>query len=253
MKNGDADKDHELDLAHWIDDRLAARLPDGEWQPNATRGLARFQEQRTAKRPRRWAWVTAGVIATSLSLAAFPATRMFARRCVSVCVSQSSRVRQFFMGNASSLAPSNVFTKLGDRAMAPDFTLNDATGKPVKLSDFRGKVILLNFWATWCVPCRAEIPLLVGFQQTYRDRQFEVLGVSADEDGWASVMPYIDEKKMNYRVMIGNIDVVHSYGGLGVIPTTLIIDRSGRIAATHLGLCRKDEYEADIQAVLNEQ
>src|SRR5438270_12176902 len=115
MKNGDADKDHELDLGHWIEDRLAARLPDGEWQPNATRGFARFQDERNAKRPRRqrWAWVTAGVIATSLSLVAFPATRKFAQRCVSACVSQSSRVRQFFLGHALGLAPSNAFMKPG--------------------------------------------------------------------------------------------------------------------------------------------
>jgi peroxiredoxin len=254
MKNRDVDKDQELDLGHWIDDRLAARLPNGDWQPSATRGFARFQEQRDAKRPRgqRWAWVAAGALATSLSLVAFPATRMFAQRCVSACVSQSSRVRQFFTGNASSPTASNVFMKPGNRTMAPDFTLSDASGQSVRLSDFRGKVVLLNFWATWCAPCRVEIPLLIGFQQTYRNRDFVILGVSLDES-WKSVKPYIDKKKMNYRVMIGNADVTNQYGGLEVIPTTLIIDKTGRIAATHLGLCSRNEYEADIQALLKEQ
>jgi peroxiredoxin len=136
--------------------------------------------------------------------------------------------------------------------IAPDFTLSDATGRVVTLSDFRGKVVLLNFWATWCVPCSAEVPLLVEFQREYRDRGFEVLGVSLDEDGWKSVKPYIDARHVNYPVMIGNGDIARAYGGLESVPMTLIIDKSGRIAVTHVGLCRKDEYEADIRAVLNE-
>ena len=102
------------------------------------------------------------------------------------------------------------------------------------------------------MPCRAEVPLFVEFQQEYRDRGFEVLGVSLDEDGWKSVKPYIDARHVNYPVMIGNGDIARAYGGLESVPMTLIIDKSGRIAATHVGLCRKDEYEADIRAVLNE-
>jgi peroxiredoxin len=252
MKNGDADKNREL--SQWIDECLAARLPDGEWQPNTARGLARFQEQRNTKRlhGRSWAWVAAGALAASFSLVAFPATRILAQRCVSACVGQSSPVRQFFTGNSATLAASTVFKKPADRTMAPDFTLNDASGQSVKLSEFRGRVVLLNFWATWCGPCKVEIPLLMEFQRTYRNRDFVVLSVSLDES-WKVVKPYIEEERMNYRVMIGNSDVAHQYGGLEVIPSTLIIDKSGRIAATHLGLCSRKEYEADIQAVVNEQ
>jgi thiol-disulfide isomerase/thioredoxin len=254
MKNGDVDKDQQLDLGHWIDDCLATRLPDGEWQPNVARGFARFKEQRDAKRSRgrRWAWVAVGALATSLSLVAFPATRIFAQRCVSACVGQSSLVRQFFAGNSGTLAARSVLKKPADRTMAPNFALNDVFGKSVKLSDFRGQVLLLNFWATWCSPCKAEIPLLVEFQQIYRNRNFAILGVSLDES-WDSVKSYMDERKMNYRVVIGNAEVAHQYGGPEAIPTTLIIDKSGRIAARHLGLCSRSEYDADIQTVLNEQ
>ena len=250
MKNRD-----EQENSRWVEDRLAARLPDSQWQPNVNRGLAQFREQVDTKRAGapRWAWLTAGVIVTSLSLAAFPATRMFAQRCVSACVSQSSRVEEFFTGSPATSTPRTVFRKPGDRMMAPEFTLSDASGAQVRLSDFRGKVVLLNFWATWCGPCKVEIPLLLGLQQEHRDQNFEILGVSLDEDGWHSVKPYMDEKKMTYRVMIGNAEIAHLYGGLDVIPATLIIDKSGRIAATHIGLCNKDEYEADIQAVLKEQ
>jgi cytochrome c biogenesis protein CcmG/thiol:disulfide interchange protein DsbE len=90
-----------------------------------------------------------------------------------------------------------------DRKNAPDFTLKDATGKNVKLSDFKGKVVLLNFWATWCGPCKIEIPWFIDFQQQYKDKDLVILGVSMDDDGWKSVKPYVEQKKINYRVMIG--------------------------------------------------
>ena len=253
MKENNSDQSNEHDIRHWVEDRLSARLPDIDWEPNASRGFARLLASRAKqRRGRPWAWVAVGLMVTSLSLAAVPATRVFAQRCISACVNQSSKMRQFFMGTAAEVTGSNVFLKTIERQMAPDFTLSDATGQPIKLSDFRGKVVVLNFWATWCVPCRVEVPLLNGFQQTYGNRNVAVLGISLDEDGWTSVRPYMEEKSMSYRVMIGTNDVALAYGGLQTVPTTLVIDRFGRIAATHLGLCRKDEYEADIQAVLNE-
>jgi peroxiredoxin len=237
----------------WVQDLLTDRAPGTEWQPDVARAFAQFQQKVREGRShgRTWLWPMAAILATGVSLAAFPVTRVFAERCVSACVTESSRVRQLFAG-ASGAASKNVFAEPGYRMIAPDFTLRDATGRVVTLSDFRGKVVLLNFWATWCVPCSAEVPLFVEFQQEYRDRGFEVLGVSLDEDGWKSVKPYIDARHVNYPVMIGNGDIARAYGGLESVPLTLIIDKSGRIAATHVGLCRKDEYEADIRAVLNE-
>jgi peroxiredoxin len=133
----------------------------------------------------------------------------------------------------------------------PDFTLNDASGHPVRLSDFRGKVVLLNFWTTSCRQCDSEIPWFQEFQQTYRDG-LVVLGVSLDKDGWASARPYLEGRKINYRVMVGGDEVARLAGGARSIPTTLIIDKSGRIAVTHRGFCSKSEYEADTQALLAE-
>ena len=92
----------------------------------------------------------------------------------------------------------------GQRKAAPNFTLKDADGNPVNLTDYRGKVVLVNFWATWCGPCEVEIPWFVEFEQKYRDQGFAVLGVSMDDDGWKSVRPYIASHKINYRVVIGS-------------------------------------------------
>jgi len=136
------------------------------------------------------------------------------------------------------------------RKATPDFTLKDSTGATVKLSDYRGKVVLLNFWATWCGPCKVEIPWFMDFQKTYKDRDFAVLGVSMDEGGWDDVKPYIDQHKINYRVLLGNDEVSHLFGSIDSLPTTLIIDREGRIASMHLGLVAKSTYQKQIEQLL---
>jgi peroxiredoxin len=248
------DKNSDKNTDRWVEDRLAALAPDSEFQPDTLRGLAQFRQKRekARNRNRRWGWVAAGAVAAGLPLMAFPTTRVFAQRCVSACVSQTNWVRTLFAGNISSSAPGTVYVKPDARRMAPDFVLDDASGNPVRLSDFRGKVVLLNFWATWCAPCGIEIPWFIEFQNTYQGRGLTALGVSLDEDGWDAVRPYIDKRKVNYRVMVGNDDVAQLYGA-NALPATFIIDKSGRIAATHVGLCSKGEYEADIKAVLNEQ
>ncbi len=138
-----------------------------------------------------------------------------------------------------------------DRKIAPDFTLTDAAGKEVKLSDYRGKVVLLNFWATWCGPCTLEIPWFVEFEQEYKSKGFEVIGVSMDEEGWKAIKPYIAERKINYRILLGNDSVTQLYGGVDSLPTTFIIDRDGKFAfAPHVGLAAKNEYLREIQDLL---
>jgi peroxiredoxin len=148
--------------------------------------------------------------------------------------------------NAASKAPK-------DRKPAPEFTLTDANGSPVKLSDYRGKVVLLNFWATWCGPCALEIPWFIEFEQQYKSRGLEVVGVSMDDDGWAAVKPYVSEHKLNYRVLLGNDSVSQLYGGVEALPTTFLIDRDGKIAFVHVGLAGKDEYLSEIQTLLDEK
>jgi len=147
--------------------------------------------------------------------------------------------------------PENFHLKsANERKATPDFSLKDATGAVVKLSDFKGKVVLLNFWATWCGPCKIEIPWFMDFQKTYKDRDFAVLGVSMDEDGWDSVKPYIEQHKMNYQVVIGNDQISQLFGSIESLPTTLVIDREGRIASMHVGLVAKNTYQKEIELLL---
>ena len=139
-----------------------------------------------------------------------------------------------------------------DRKSAPEFTLKDANGQTVHLADYKGKVVLLDFWATWCGPCKVEIPWFMEFEQQFKDRGFAVLGVSMDEDGWEAVKPYIQDLKINYRVLLGNEEISDLYGGLDSLPTTLLIDRHGRIASVHIGLSLgKEEFRDDIAHLLD--
>ena len=136
------------------------------------------------------------------------------------------------------------------RHLAPDFELKDGSGKLVRLSDYRGKVVLLDFWATWCGPCNIEIPWFEEFERTYKDKGFAVLGVSMDDDGWKAITPFVAEKKINYRILLGNDKTGDQYGGLEALPTTFMIDREGRIAKTFVGLSDKKEFEDVIQKLL---
>jgi peroxiredoxin len=134
---------------------------------------------------------------------------------------------------------------------AAEFTLKDANGTSVKLSDYRGKVVLLNFWATWCGPCALEVPWFIEFEQQYKARGFAVLGVSMDEDGWTAIKPFLAEHKVNYRVLLADEKVGELYGGLDALPTTFIIDQGGKIAfPPHIGLVNKNEYVTEIQSLL---
>lgn len=138
------------------------------------------------------------------------------------------------------------------RKHAPDFSLKDANGATVKLSDYKGKVVLLDFWATWCGPCKIEIPWFMEFEKTYKDRKFAVLGVSMDDDGWSVVKPYVEKNRINYRILLGNENTGSLYGGVDSLPTTFLIDRAGRIASTHVGLSTsKSGFENEIKQLLD--
>jgi peroxiredoxin len=145
---------------------------------------------------------------------------------------------------AASVKPDN------ERKDAPDFTLKDADGKSVHLKDYRGKVVLLDFWATWCSPCKIEIPWFIEMQRKSKDKGLEVLGVSMDDEGWEVVKPFVAERGINYRIVIGNDETAQLYGGVDALPTTFLIDRGGKIAAVHVGLASRKDFEDGVDELL---
>ena len=137
-----------------------------------------------------------------------------------------------------------------ERKTAPDFALKDSDGKVVHLSDYKGKVVLLDFWATWCGPCKLEIPWFMDLQRKNKDRGFEVLGVSMDDEGWEVVKPFLNDLKVNYRVVMGNDTTAQTYGGVDALPTTFLIDKTGKIAAVHVGLASRKDFEDGVEELL---
>ena len=135
---------------------------------------------------------------------------------------------------------------------ASEWELKEVDGRTVKLSDFRGKVVILDFWATWCGPCQMEIPGFVDLQKKNKEQGLAVIGVSLDDGGPESVKPYLKRLKVNYPVVIGNTKVTGDYGGIEAIPTTFIINRRGEIVSKHLGYTEEKQFEAEIKPLLKE-
>jgi thiol-disulfide isomerase/thioredoxin len=133
---------------------------------------------------------------------------------------------------------------------APTWALTDMSGKVLKSSDLLGKVVLVDFWATWCGPCKASIPHLVDLYTRYQDKGVEVVGVSLDQQGPKVVKPFIDKYKINYPVVMGNGKVAQDFGGVRGIPTAFVITQDGKIFKTYVGLRPKETYEVDIKALL---
>ncbi len=133
---------------------------------------------------------------------------------------------------------------------APGFELTSLDGKEVKLSDYRGKAVLLNFWATWCGPCKIEMPWIVDLQNKYRGQGLEVIGVSMDDGGRDNVQKFAQQMGLNYTVLIGKEAVGEAYGGVEGLPTTFYIDRNGVIVDSNAGLISKSEIEDNIKKAL---
>jgi peroxiredoxin len=135
--------------------------------------------------------------------------------------------------------------------MAPDFTLKDISGKTVKLSDYKGKAVVLNFWATWCPPCKTEIPWFEDLAEKYRAQGLEVLGVAMDDASDKDIASFAQEMKMNYPVLLGKEETSSLYGGVDMLPTTFYIDRNGKITDHVLGLVSRKEIEDNAVKALN--
>ena len=135
---------------------------------------------------------------------------------------------------------------------APAWVLQDVDGKTVSSDQVKGKVVVLDFWATWCGPCRSEIPGYVELQKKYGDAGLVIVGVSLDRVGPAVVKKFIEEQKINYLVVMGDDKIAEAFGGVDAIPTTFIIDRSGTARFRKEGAMEHDEFEAILKPFLNQ-
>jgi len=140
---------------------------------------------------------------------------------------------------------------LSKGSVAPDFELKTLDGKPVKLSSFRGKAVLLNFWATWCGPCKVETPWLVDFYKQYQPQGLEIVGVAMDDSGSGKeIAKFVKEMNVNYTILEGTDAVGDAYGGIDGLPITFFIDRNGKIVKMVVGLTGHRDLEGDIKQAL---
>jgi cytochrome c biogenesis protein CcmG/thiol:disulfide interchange protein DsbE len=145
---------------------------------------------------------------------------------------------------------------------APNFSLEDLSGKKVSLADYKGKALLINFWATWCGPCKLETPWLVELRNQYQAKGFEIVGISAEDDevtpadraGWAkdkaAIASFVKQEHVAYPVLIGGDSISNTYGGLEAMPTSFWVDRSGKVISAQMGITSKDDMEAKIKKAL---
>jgi thiol-disulfide isomerase/thioredoxin len=146
--------------------------------------------------------------------------------------------------------PNYVPASQKSSAVAPDFTLPTVDGKQLKLSDYKGKVVIVDFWATWCPPCRKGIPDLIELKKKYGAKGFEVIGISLDTETKNQVPGFVKNNGMNYPVVYGNQNVTQLYGGIEAIPTTFVIDKQGKIVATYQGLVPAATFENHLKKLL---
>ena len=154
-------------------------------------------------------------------------------------------------GHIDAAAPAGAACPANAKAANMNFTFKDLNNKDVKLSSFKGKVVLLDFWATWCGPCKIEIPWFIEFQEKYGKSGLDVIGVLT-EDTIAKAKPFAAEWKMNYTLLSGidRDDVDDAYGPMFGLPVSILISRDGKICSKHVGLSSKDTFEKEIKALL---
>ncbi|MBN1637624.1 MAG: TlpA family protein disulfide reductase [Ignavibacteriales bacterium] len=165
-----------------------------------------------------------------------------------------------FSGNSSDEEgplPLNYYVKKTGLATAPDFVLTSTDNKQIELSDYKGKIVILDFFATWCPPCRAGIPDLLSIKEEYKN-DVEILGISLDEETGPSatrqdLIPFIKEMNINYPVVYYTNDVISKFGGIEAIPTTFILDKEGNIYSQYVGLQTRATYVSDIIKILNQR
>jgi thiol-disulfide isomerase/thioredoxin len=152
---------------------------------------------------------------------------------------------------SSPSAQPAVIRFVKDPEPAPAFQVRDLSGHAVSTADWKGKVVLLNFWATWCPPCREEIPELIALQTQYKDR-LQIIGVSEDDDPPQKVLQFAQRQGINYPIVMATAEMTDAYGGVAALPTTFLINTQGRVVQRHTGVYPKDTYDREIRALLGQ-
>lgn len=148
------------------------------------------------------------------------------------------------------IQPVDAFPQKAGGQAAPEFSLKDLKGKRARLGDYKGKVVLINFWATWCVPCRAEMPELVRWQNEYKNQGLQIIGITFQPYRAVDVRQTIRKFKINYPILLGTDEVATLYGADDVLPFTVVIDRDGNIRDIIKGIIDAEEFEQKIKPLL---
>jgi cytochrome c biogenesis protein CcmG/thiol:disulfide interchange protein DsbE len=196
---------------------------------------------------------TAFPIIVQAVLVAFPALlgMRLSRRFASI-PRLAHAVAVFLIATTTAAAADGIRVPLQSaetRKPAPALTLKDSSGKTMKLQQYRGKIVLLDFWATWCHGCKEEIPWFTEFSRKYESKGLKVVGVSLDGDGWKVLKPFLKTANIPYRIILGDDPTANRYG-IETMPDTFLIDREGRIAAAYRGMVDRDDIEQNIRALL---
>ncbi len=155
-----------------------------------------------------------------------------------------------FAGRGTSSAEETTAARSSSASTAPAFSLTDVDGNVVHSSSLRGKPLVINFFATWCPPCREEIPGFVEVYNKYKDRGFELVGISLDDDTGEHLAAFVARHQIDYRILRGDSATARAYGGVTALPTTFFIARNGTIREVHIGAVDRDTFDREVQKLL---
>ncbi|PYS49928.1 MAG: hypothetical protein DMG13_22300 [Acidobacteria bacterium] len=230
---------NEPNVGQWVDEQVETLNPVAGWRPNSEKALARLREldRRAAARHRARIWVLAGFCAAGVVLLVLPSTRAMAQYILDSCL------ESIFINPVEVVGLNS----------APDFDLENVAGGKTKAADLKGKVSVIDFWATWCEPCIREIPNFNKLHEAYPGEEVEVIAITV-ESPHGEIASKVKEFGMKYPVLVGNDEVVKGFGGLIGFPTTFLVTKDWKVYKKYLGALpnKQETIKKDIEKLLAE-